>query len=236
MAAMSDLTKHHGPTLRKTALFADLAENDLNYLIDRVVSRKFQAGEMIFSEGDPCPGLWVIESGRVKIFKAAASGREQVLTIEGPGSSIAELPVFDGGDYPASASAEVDSTLLFIGKEHFRLLCLKSPEVGLKVLRVVGGRLRSLVAIIEELSFSTVRHRLASLLLRLARNGERKPRGVEIVLPASQQEIAAQIGTVRELVSRGLGRLQAQGMIVINGRKIVIRDVMALKKDTEESP
>ena len=165
----------------------------------------------------------------------AASGREQVLAFEGPGSSIAELPVFDGGNYPASAAAVVESTLLFVSKQDFRLLCLKSPEVALKVLRVVGKRLRNLVSIIEELSFGTVRHRLASLLVRLASGGQRTPRGVEVELPASQQEIAAQIGTVRELVSRGLGRLQAQGIIELEGRKIKIRDVKALEKEMEDS-
>src|SRR5689334_23100279 len=113
--------------LRKTSLFADLADSEMGYLAERVVSRRFSAGEMIFSEGDSCPGLWVVESGKVKIFKSAASGREQVLTFEGPGSSIAELPVFDGGAYPASATAVVDSTLLFVSKEDFRLLCLNSP-------------------------------------------------------------------------------------------------------------
>ena len=105
----------------------------------------------------------------------------------------------------------------------------------MKVLRVVGKRLRNLVSIIEELSFGTVRHRLASLLVRLASGGQRTPRGVEVELPASQQEIAAQIGTVRELVSRGLGRLQAQGIIELEGRKIKIRDVKALEKEMEDS-
>ena len=82
---------------------------------------------------------------------------------------------------------------------------------------------------------TTVRHRLASLLVRLASGGQRTPRGVEVELPASQQEIAAQIGTVRELVSRGLGRLQAQGIIELEGRKIKIRDVKALEKEMEDS-
>lgn len=231
---MAEPGKNRIALLRKTALFADLDENELTYIIDRVVSRKFHAGEMIFSEGDPCPGLWLIESGKVKVFKSAASGREQVLTFEGPGGSVAELPVFDGGNYPASAVAVVDSALLFVRKEDFRLLCLKCPEVALKVLRVVGRRLRELVAIIEELSFSTVQHRLASRLLRLARYGERTPRGVEVVLPAGQQELAAQIGTVRELVSRGLSRLQAEGIIAIDGRKITIRDLKALETETKE--
>jgi CRP-like cAMP-binding protein len=232
---MSQPAKNAIAVLRKTPLFADLADNEMGYIADRAVSRRFSAGKMIFSEGDACPGLWVVESGKVKIFKSAASGREQVLTFEGPGGSIAELPVFDGGAYPASATAVADSTLLFVSKEDFRLLCLKSPEVALKVLRVVGKRLRSLVAIIEELSFSTVRHRLAALLLRLARDGERTPHGVEVALPANQQEIAAQIGTVRELVSRGLSRLQAAGTIEIEGRRIVIRDLKALEREMEDS-
>jgi CRP/FNR family transcriptional regulator len=231
---MSESAKNRIAILRKTALFADLDENELTYIVGRIVSRKFHAGEMIFTEGDPCPGLWVIESGKVKIFKSAASGREQVLTFEGPGGSVAELPVFDGGNYPASAMAVEDSALLFVSKEDFRRLCLKFPEVALKVLRVVGRRARELVAIIEELSFSTVRHRLASLLLRLAHSGERTARGVEVVLPASQQELAAQIGTVRELVSRGLGRLQAEGIIAIDGRKITIRDFKALETETKD--
>jgi CRP/FNR family transcriptional regulator len=232
---MLQTPRNRTAVLRKTPLFADLAENELRYIADRIVSREFTAGEIVFSEGDFCKGLWVVESGKVKVFKAAASGREQVLTFEGPCSSIAELPVFDGGTYPASAMAMADSTLLFVSKEDFRLLCINSPEAALKVLRVVGGRLRSLIGIIEELSFSTVRGRLAALLLRLARHGNRLPGGVEIALPANQQEVAAQIGTVRELVSRGLGRLQAQGTIEIEGRNIVIRDLRALESEIEES-
>ncbi|MHB8652950.1 MAG: Crp/Fnr family transcriptional regulator [Terriglobia bacterium] len=233
---MPEAAKDRMTILRKTPLFAELAGNELTSINQRVVSKKFNAGEMIFSEGDPCPGLWVVESGQVRIFKSAASGREQVLALEGPGSSVAELPVFDGGNYPASAAAVIDSTLLFVSKEDFRLLCLKQPEVALKVLRVAGRRLRRLVGIIEELSFSTVRHRLVSLLLGLARQAERTPRGIiQVTLPASQQELASQIGTVRELVSRGLSRLQAGGMIQIAGRKITILDLKALEKELEES-
>ena len=221
--------------LRKAAIFAELTEHELRYILERAVSRKFRTGDAIFSEGDACPGLWLVESGKVKIFKAAPSGREQVLSFEGPGSSFAELPVFDGGPYPASATAVADSTLLFVSKGDFQLLCRKSPEVALKVLRGVGGRLRGLVSMIEELSFSTVQRRLASFLLRLARQGAGLPQGVEICLPSNQQEVAAQIGTVRELVSRGLGRLQAQGTIEIEGRRIVIRDLKALERELEDA-
>jgi CRP/FNR family transcriptional regulator len=236
MPGMHEPPKDRSAILRKTALFAELAENELTYIADRALPKKLQAGQMLFSEGDDCSGLWVVQTGKVKIFKTAASGREQVLAIDGPGSSIAELPVFDGGKYPASAAAVDDATLLFVSREDFRALCLKHPEVALKVLRVVGRRLRMLVGIIEELSFTTVRHRLAALLLRLAREGRPGALGaVEITLPASHQELAAQIGTVRELVSRGLSRLQAENIIEVEGRKIVIRNPKALEQELQEA-
>jgi hypothetical protein len=95
-------------------------------------------------------------------------GRERVLSIDGPDSSIAELPVFDGGSYRASVVAIDEATLLFVRKQDLQMLCLTHPQVALKVLGVVGARLRRLVGIIEELSFTTVRHRLASFQLRLA--------------------------------------------------------------------
>jgi len=159
-----------------------------------------------------------------------------VLGIEGPGSSVAELPVFDGGNYPASVSVIDDATLLFVSKQDFQALCLAHPQVALKVLKVVGARLRRLVGIIEELSFTTVRHRLAAFLLRLARTeGKRSREGVEITLPASNQELAAQIGTVRELVSRNLSRLQSEGVLKIDGRSVIVVDLKALEAETDSA-
>jgi CRP/FNR family transcriptional regulator len=223
-------------TLKKVPLFADLSERELAFLAGRAVPLHAKAGEMLFFEGEPCKGLYVIESGAVKIFKTSASGREQVLTIEGPGQSIAELPVFDDGNYPASTAAVEDATLLFVGKRDFQALCLQHPEVALKVLKVVGVRLRRLVDIIEELSFTTVRHRLAALLLRLAkRKGVRTGRGIEFTITASNQELASHIGTVRELVSRNLSRFQAEGVIKLEGKTVVIPNMAALEAEVESS-
>jgi CRP/FNR family cyclic AMP-dependent transcriptional regulator len=218
------------PTLRRTILFSELSEQELDYIAERAVVRNFKPGQLIFAEGEACPGLWIIETGRVRIYKSSPSGREQVLAIEGPGSSVAELPVFDGGKYPASAASIAEATLIFISKEDFQSLCLKHPEVALKVLRIVGRRLRGLVGIIEELSFTTVRHRLISLLVRMAKAGNRTSEGVEITLAANQQELAAQMGTVRELISRNLSRLQDEDLIRVEGRKIVITDLPVLQE------
>ncbi len=220
-------------TLAKVALFSGMAEPELSFLSQHAVARNFSAGETIFTEGEPCAGMYVVESGHIRIYKSSAGGREQVLSIDGPGGSVAELPVFDGGSYPASAVAIDAVTLLFISKQDFQALCLAHPHVALKVLQVVGARLRKLVGIIEELSFTTVRHRLASFLLGMAqKNGRSTAEGVEITLAMSNQELAAQIGTVRELVSRNLSRLQAEGMIKIEGRNIVVCKLKDLEAET----
>ena len=230
-------TSHAAETLSHVALFNGLSESELSFLAQRAVTRTFSAGETVFNEGDPCTGMYVVESGHIRIFKTSAGGREQVLSIDGPGSSVAELPVFDGGNYPASVSAVEQAILLFIAKQDFHALCLAHPHVALKVLRVIGARLRKLVGIIEELSFTTVRHRLAAFLVRLARHeGKKVESGVEITLPTSNQELAAQIGTVRELVSRNLSRFQSEKLIQIDGRKIVIANLKALEGELESEP
>ena len=233
-AVMTDTATSQFATLQKTRLFSELDHDELNYIATRAVVRHFDAGQVIFSEGETCPGLWVIENGRVRIFKSSSDGREQVLAVEGPNSSIAELPVFDGGRYPASAAALDKATLLFVSKGDFQALCLKHPQVALKVLRIVGRRLRGLVAMIEELSFSTVRHRLITLFVRMARRGVRTPQGIEIELPANNQDLASRIGTVRELVSRNISRLQAENLIRLEGRQVIIPDLNALQKELKD--
>jgi CRP/FNR family transcriptional regulator len=220
-------------TLRKVAIFADLSEPELQFLAERAVPRDYETGEIVFSEGQPCAGLFIVETGALRIFKSSPSGREQVLSVEGPGSSVAELPVFDGGNYPASTSAAAPTRVLFVSKQDFSSLCLVHPKVSLKVLKVVGARLRRLVGIIEELSFTTVRARLISFLVRVAREGQKTSRGIEAQLPASNQELASHIGTVRELVSRNLSRLQAEGLITMDGKTVIIPNLAKLEAELD---
>lgn len=222
--------------LRKTPLFAGLTDDELRSLCARITKRHFGRGELLFQEGDACSGLFLIAAGKVRIFKLSASGREQTLAIEGSGSSFAEIPIFDGGKYPASASALEDSEVLFISRKDFQNYCREHPEVALKVLAVVGTRLRRLVGIIEDLSFTTVRQRLISLLLRLAQaEGNREKQGVRIELAKTHQDLAAELGTVRELVSRNFSRLQAEGFIEVEGRTIIVKDLPGLKREQSSS-
>ena len=223
--------------LEKTALFSSLTQPELHLLAARTVRKLFSAGELLFSEGEPCSGLHIIVRGRVRIFKTSASGREQVLAENVPGESIAEIPIFDGGPYPASAVAVEDADLAFISRRDFNAYCLEHPEVALKVLSVVGARLRRLVGIIEELSFTTIRQRLISALIKLAQNeGKTTARGIEFQLPSTHQELAHQLGTVRELISRNLMRLQAEGLLDVDARQIVVKDIKGLSAILEAAP
>lgn len=215
--------------LERAALFSNLSHEELQTLAARSVRKLFSAGELLFSEGEPCRGLHIIARGKVRIFKTSVNGREQVLGVNAPGESVAELPVFDGGPYPASAIATEEAEIAFISQRDFHAYCLEHPEVALKVLSVVGARLRRLVGIIEELSFTTVRQRLIAMLVKLAHSdGKETERGIEIVLPATHQELANQLGTVRELISRNLMRLGAEGLLDVDARQIVIRDLKGL--------
>lgn len=218
--------------LRATPLFNSIDSSELISLSSRATLRRYSGGELLFSEGEPCSGLFVVLSGRIRIFKISRGGREQVLAMEGSGGSIAELPVFDGEAYPASAMAVEPSELVFVSRSDFRAVCLENPDLSLKVLQVVGSRLRRLVGIIEELSFTTLRHRLISWLLKEAKShGRPSGPGVSFTLTISHHELAAQIGTVRELVSRNMARLQAQNLITMNGHELTIIDESALEAE-----
>jgi CRP-like cAMP-binding protein len=223
--------------LAKTTLLSSLSQAELEMLAARTVRKVFISGELLFTEGEPCNGLHIISHGKVRIFKTSLGGREQVLAVNTPGESVAELPVFDGGPFPASAIAIEDTQIAFISRRDFHAYCLEHPEVALKVLTVVGARLRRLVGIIEELSFTTIRQRLVSALIKLAQSeGRKTERGIEFQLPASHQELASQLGTVRELISRNLMRLQAEGLLDVDARQIVVKDMKGLQSVLEATP
>ena len=142
--------------------------------------RRILKDEILVAEGDPCEGLFVVQSGTIKLFKMAENGREQVLVIERAGSTVGELSVFDGGTFPASALAAEDSTLLFLPKREFLELCQRNSEVALAVIRSLAWRFRYLTSLVEELSLREVSHRLARFLRdRALKLGARTRRGIE---------------------------------------------------------
>jgi CRP-like cAMP-binding protein len=215
--------------LRRTALFGVLDENVLGILVRQAIEVRVQRGETLFIAGDEARGLYVIVDGAVRAFRENLDGREQVIHVEGPGATLAEAPVFDGGAYPSTVAAEEDAVLLFLDKRDVRRVCLEHPEVALAALKVLAGRLRKAAELIEALSLHEVDQRLARFLLDEARlGGLRTAQGLSIELVLTNQQMASRIGTVREVISRAIQRLQHNGLIAMDGRQLTIRDEKAL--------
>jgi CRP-like cAMP-binding protein len=215
--------------LSEIALFAALSENELLGLAQRAVEKRLAADEMLFWEGEACTGIFLITQGSVKIFRTSPGGREVMLSIESAPATVAELPLFDGGPYPASVRVVEPVVALFINKNDFQQFCRQYPDVALKVLAVVGQRLRHLVGLVESMTFGSVTQRLARMLLDASKGA-----GAEIFeLPATHQELASRLGTVREVVSRNLGRFRAQGLIRIQDRKVEIVNRAGLQQEAE---
>ncbi len=216
--------------LRQTALFGGLGQGELQALAERALEVRLAKGEVLFVAGDEARGLYVIAEGAVRAFRESLDGREQVIHVERQGATIAELPVFDDGAYPSTVAAEEDSVLLFIDKRDVKRLFVEYPQIGLAALKLLAARLRRSAQLIEELSLHEVDQRLAGLLLGEARaRGARAEGGLSVELVLTNAQIAARIGTVREVVSRAFGRLQHNGLISTNGRRVTIIDEEALQ-------
>jgi len=189
------------------------------------------AGHVLFVAGDECRGLYIIETGRVRIYRTNPEGREQVLHVEGPGRPVAELPLFDGGPYPASAVALEETRLLFLPRGDFESLYRTNPDIAQAVIRALGRRLRHLVHVTETLAFRDVAARLALLLVGYAeRTGRATPEGIEITLDRTQEELAIEIGAARESVSRAMKQLRRKGLVRrIDRDHLLVPDISRLR-------
>jgi len=216
--------------LKRTALFGGLSESALNALAERAVERRLARDEVLFMAGDEARGLYVVAEGAMRAYRVGLDGREQVIHVERAGATLAEVPVFDEGAYPSTVAAEEDSTVLFIDKRDVRRLCLEHPQIALAALKLLAGRVRKCAELVESLSLREVGQRLARFLLAEARlrGKRRKGPGLEVTLALTNQQIAARIGSVREVTSRALARLQHDGLIAVEGRRITIPDEEAL--------
>ena len=217
--------------LHDIPIFSELHDDALQQLARRCVTKAFPSGHVLFTTGEECRGLYMIESGRVRIYRTDLTGREQVLHIEGPGRTVAELPMFDGGPYPASAVTIEPCNLVFLPRAAFEFLYRSQPDIAHAIIRALGKRLRHLVHLTETLAFRDVAARLAMLLVGYAeRAGRETANGLEIELDRTQEELAHEIGTARESVSRAMKQLRHKGLIEpLERNRILIPDVERLR-------
>jgi len=216
--------------LQRTALFCELPEEDHRALASRATERRLNRGETLFLAGEPAAGLYVVVQGAVRAYRVSTDGREQIIHVERSGATLAEVPVFDGGTYPSSTAAEEDSLVLFLPREEVLRLCLERPKISLAALRLLAGRMRKCAALVERLSLRDVDRRVAQLLLDEGGDyGQRTASAVSFSLALTHTQIASRVGSVREVESRALSRLQASGLIEMEGRQIRIKDIGALR-------
>ncbi|MBI2767188.1 MAG: Crp/Fnr family transcriptional regulator [Chloroflexi bacterium] len=193
--------------------------------------RAYGPRALVLAEGDPCHGFFVLRSGRARIFRTGFDGREQILRLLGPGDSFGEVPVFDGGPNPATVEAIDPSEALFIPAATFIDVMERYPAVARALLRHLARRLRAFTDLVEQISLQTVQNRVARYLYLSARE-EGVPTAEGIVVPRTitQQDLAALVGSVREVVSRTLRVLEDDGLVEVRRREFLVRDLDALRK------
>jgi len=209
--------------LRQVPYFAGLSDDVLAALAAVAVERRHARGQIIFLEGEPCAGLYVVAEGEVKIFKLSPQGREQILHRAGPGSTFNDVAVLDGGPNPASAAALTDTAVCIVTRPDIRRLAQTYPALAWALIESIAHRARHLVAMVEDLSLRSVKARLARLLLAEVRQGVSASE-IDRSQMVTQAELAARLGTVREMIGRALRDLADEGLIVFDRHRIVIVD------------
>ncbi len=209
-------------------MFQGLPSDDSKELNRIVIRQSFKRGESIFLEGEEAHGFYVVISGRVKVSKVSFEGKEQILHIFGPGEPFAEVPVFAGQKFPATAEALEKSNLLYVPREKFLDLVTTTPQLAMNMLALLSRRLHQFTGLIEDLSLKEVPSRLAAYLLYVS---AKQDKAREVVLDISKTQLASVLGTIPETLSRILTRMSNEGIITSLGSgRVRLNDLAMLEK------
>lgn len=211
--------------LARTAHFRLLPPAERRRLLGHCTERALTAGGVLFAEGEPCRGLYILVEGRVELRQLSPRGREQVLHTEGPGATLGEAPLFDHGGYVASAVAAVPTRALFVPRAEVIALLRRHPAIAVSLLETMARRVRRFADMAGSLAFRPVHERLAHYIATAAgESGRPVAAGLTVDLALTQEQLAARLGTVRELVARAFSQLEARGVITRKRARIVIQD------------
>lgn len=216
--------------LKHVPLFAGLSNEALAGLAQQLRRRTFRRGTMIFHKDQAGDALYIIESGRIRIFLPAEGGDELTVEVAGPGEVFGELALLDGR--PRSASAEtLEATAVYtISREEFRQSVAATPQLAVGLIELLSQRLRHATEYAESLAFLDVHARLARVLLEMtARYGVRRTGAVEIDFDLTQADLATMVGATRERVNRALAAFRTQGLLELRGKKIALLDTTRLR-------
>ncbi len=218
--------------LRRVPLFTALPERVLRRLAEVAVRRIFEPGETVILEGEPCWEVYFVAEGEVRVVRTAPDGREQVLARLGPGGALNVVPPFLPRKVNhATVQAVTPAVLYAVPVSEFLRLVDECPELARVLLEDFARRLDRLSHLVEDLSLRTVRERLARFLLEHAEGREVEAGTVAVLRRWTQEEIAAQIGTVREVVARTLRVFADAGLLKIEGHRIILLDREGLEAE-----
>lgn len=224
------------PTLKKSLLFAGLDEEHLLQIAAISHRKVFVKGESIFAEGETATGFYLLAKGGIKLCKISPDGREKVLHFVHPGETFAEAAFFGDGRYPAEARGVEPGEVLFFPKDSFMGLLERNPRFSLNLIVSLSQQLRRFARQIEELSFAEVPSRLAAYLIELAERKSTSYQGKSYLdLEMKKGELASRLGTVSETLSRSFRKLKEEGIIEVDGSRVVILDMQALTRVATQS-
>ncbi len=222
---------HADEVLREAPLFEALSEEDARALRSGIVDVHLDRSERLFSEGDTGDKLYIILSGKIKLTKAAPDGRENLLSVHGPGEMFGELSLFDPIPRTSSATAVTNARLAAIAHDDVRAWLSTRPEVAMHLLQALAQRLRRINAVKADLVFTDVPGRVAKALLDLSdRFGVPTPDGVQVNHDLTQEELAQLVGASRETVNKALADFAARGWIQLAAKSVLITDTDRLRK------
>ena len=209
-----------------TPIFHGLDREHLEKLASIAMPRTLAKGQMVFFEGDEGDGFYTVSSGRVKIFKNSAEGKEQILHIIEPGEPFGEVAVFSGKSFPANAETLMKSELLFFSRQAFVRLITAYPSLSLNMLALLTQRLKRFATQVENLSLKEVPGRLAEYLLYTSQE-QGNTHNIELTITKGQ--LSSLLGTIPETLSRILAKMQTYQLVRVDGKKIQILDVQGLE-------
>ena len=216
--------------LRKLPLFADVSQDTLTRLAEKVELREMRRRQVIYLPGDPGQSVFFINGGRIKISKVTRDGKELTLAYRGPGEIFGELTIVEGGPREEMAEAMESALVTELDRIEFDKVLKTESSVGYKLTKIVTQRRRELENKLEQLVFKDVNAKLAELLLRLAaEHGIEDSRGTLVAIKITHQEMANLIGSTRETVSLTLSQFKKKGFITNDGRKVILTDREGLK-------
>ena len=217
--------------LKRAPLFDALDDEGARTLRRQMSELKLSRGEHLFNEGDDGDALYVVLDGKMKLTRQAADGRENLLSVIGPGEMFGELSLFDPRPRTSTASAVTDAVLAGLKHEALISWLQQHPEVSLHLLRALAQRLRRANDVTADLVFTDVPGRVAKNLLDLAdRFGSKEADGLHVHHDLTQEELAQLVGASRETVNKALADFAARGWLQISARSVLILDAERLRK------